>query len=85
MNDNEETVACWSPEFDNYVCTTYKKVEELEFNIEKMRQEYNGLLNFHKALLKSQIKERAKKGEDTADLEFILKASEQKFDKPPIR
>jgi len=79
MNQNEETVNCWDPEFDNYACLSYDNIEQLEANIEKMRDNYNHLINFNKSILRDMIKSRKAKNEDTSDLEAALVASEKAF------
>jgi hypothetical protein len=79
MNSKEETVGCWEPEFDNYACLHYDNIEELEANIEMMRQNYNSLISFNKSILRDMIKKRKALNENTDDLEAALVASDKAF------
>ena len=79
MNSEEKVVKCFEPEFDNFACLSYDNIEELEANIEKMRQEHESLFKFFKLSLKEAIESRKEKGEDVTDLEAALEISKQKF------
>ncbi len=78
-SDSSVIVKCSQKEFNDYACLHWDKVEELEVNIEKFKDEYNSLLSFHKSVLKSQIKTKRDKGEDVAALEAFLKVTEKEF------
>ena len=79
MNKDEKVVKCFEPAFDEYACLTYDSIEELEFNIEKMRKRHNSLFKFWKLSLTEAIEKRKDKGEDASDLEAALEISKQKF------
>lgn len=70
MSQEGEIIACSQPEFSDYVCMTYDNLAELEAEIEKFKDKYDGLIGLMKALVKSSIKKR--EGQDTEDLSLLL-------------
>ena len=80
--DMSKVVNCWEPEFEDFACLSLEGengVEGLEKQIEKMKRNYKDLFSFHKSVLKSQIKLRKEKGEETEDLNALLELTEKEF------
>jgi len=78
-SDSSVIVKCNQKEFNDYACLHYDKLEELERNIERIKDKYQSLLGFHRSILKSQIKSKKDKGENTSELEAFLNITEQEF------
>ena len=77
--DSSVIIKCSQKEFNDYACLHYDKIEELENNIERVKDKYRSLLSFHKSVLKSQIKSKRDKGEDVTALEAFLEVTEKEF------
>ena len=78
MSADGKVISCSDPAFDDFACLSYDNIAELEAEIEKFRDKYDGLIGFVKLAIKDSIKKR--KGQDTEDLAILLEILDVKKD-----